>query len=135
MAPRGGDADRASHRAVIAFNEAINRRDLVSLGRLMTDGHAFVDSDGNVLAGKAEVLNAWKGFFMAFPDYRNEWSKVIPAGATVIAVGRSFCSTEPALAGPAIWRARTAGDKLSEWCVFDDTPISRGQLGIPEETD
>ena len=95
-----GDVSRVSHRAVIAFNDAINRRDLDSLSALMADGHAFIDSDDNVLAGRTEVLEAWTGFFRSFPDYRNEWSKVVRVGGTLVALGRSICSTEPALAGP-----------------------------------
>jgi ketosteroid isomerase-like protein len=82
-----------------AFNDAINRRDLDSLRELMTDGHAFIDSDDNVLAGKDEVLKAWDGFFNTSPDYRNEWSRVVLIGGALIAVGRSVCSTEPALDG------------------------------------
>jgi hypothetical protein len=41
--------------AVIAFTDAINARDFGSLEGLMTDGHTFIDSDGNVLAGKCPV--------------------------------------------------------------------------------
>jgi endonuclease VIII len=100
---------RVPHRAALAFNDAINRRDLDALGRLMADDHRFIDSDDNVLAGKAEVLEAWAGFFDAFPDYRNEWSKVIPSGGALIALGRSVCSTEPALDGPAIWTGDPRG--------------------------
>jgi ketosteroid isomerase-like protein len=121
-----------SSRTVIAFNEAINRRDLASLERLMADGHTFIDSDGNVLAGRTDVLEAWKGFFEAFPDYRNDWSRVIARGSSVIALGRSVCSTEPALDGPAIWTARTADGKVAEWRVYEDTPSNRGRLGIAD---
>ena len=135
MAADGGDSDRVSHRAVIAFNDAINRRDLDSLRELMADGHAFIDSDDNVLAGKAEVLEAWKDFFSAFPDYRNDWSRVIRVRGTLIAVGRSVCSTEPVLAGPAIWTARTVGAKVAEWRVYEDTPANRRRLLIGEESD
>jgi ketosteroid isomerase-like protein len=116
--------------AAVAFNEAINRRDLDALDELMTDGHTFIDSDGNVLAGRNRVLEAWEGFFEAFPDYRNEWARVIPMGCTVIAVGRSVCLTEPALDGPASWAARTADGQVSEWRVYEDTPSNRSQLGI-----
>jgi ketosteroid isomerase-like protein len=135
MTDGGSDPEDLSRRAVIAFNEAINRRDIESLGELMTDGHAFVDSDAKVLAGKEEVLEAWEGFFGAFPDYRNDWTKVIPTGGGLIALGRSVCSTEPALDGPAIWTARTAGGKVSEWRVYEDTPANRAELGLGEESD
>jgi ketosteroid isomerase-like protein len=135
MAADSGDSDRVSHRAVIAFNDAINRRDLDCLRELMADGHAFIDSDDNVLVGKAEVVKAWEGFFSVFPDYRNDWSNVIRVGGTLIAVGRSVCSTEPAPAGPAIWTARTVGAKVSEWRVYEDTPANRRRLRIGDETD
>jgi ketosteroid isomerase-like protein len=99
----------------------------------MTDDHAFIDSDDNVLAGKAMVLKAWQGFFDAFPDYRNDWSRVISSGGSLTALGRSVCSTEPALDGPAIWTARVEDDKVSEWRVYEDTPANRARLGIAEE--
>jgi ketosteroid isomerase-like protein len=43
--------------AVIAFNEAVNRRDLQALAGLMTDDHLF-DSAGARVTGKQAVLNA-----------------------------------------------------------------------------
>jgi ketosteroid isomerase-like protein len=42
----------------------------------MTEDHTFVDSAGNAVAGRQRVLDAWRGFFDAFPDYRNEWAEV-----------------------------------------------------------
>ena len=54
-----------------AFNEAINTRDLDRLAGLMTDDHTFVDSAGGTVAGKPACVEAWRGFFEAFPDYRN----------------------------------------------------------------
>jgi ketosteroid isomerase-like protein len=120
----------ADARAAIAFNEAINRRDLRALGRLMTEDHAFIDADANVVAGREAVLKAWEGFFEAFPDYRNEWSQVMPIGGELIALGRSACSTEPALDGPAIWSATTVGGRVSEWRVYEDTLESRQRLGL-----
>jgi ketosteroid isomerase-like protein len=119
-----------AHRVAVRFNQAINQHDLAVLGKLMTDDHAFIDSNGDVFAGKEEVLRAWDGFFAAFPDYRNEWSEVSTIGGIVVALGRSVCSTEEALDGPAIWTARTEGERVSEWRVYDDTPESRTQLGL-----
>ena len=133
MAPTAGGSDQVSRRAAIAFNEAVNRRDLDSLDRLMTDDHTFIDSEDNVLTGKEQVLKAWKGFFNEFPDYRNDWSKVIRIGGTLTAVGRSVCSTEPALDGPAIWTARIRDDRVSEWRVYEDTPGNRARLRIADE--
>lgn len=78
-------ADDCTRRVVIAFNEAVNRRDLEALAALMADDHTFVDSAGSVLAGNDAVLAAWKGFFESFPDYRNDWTEVTSKDATVTA--------------------------------------------------
>ena len=134
MHPGSVAAMSADARAVVAFNEAINRRDLAALGGLMTDDHAFIDSNANVVAGRHEVLKAWEGFFEAFPDYRNEWSRVMPIGGALIALGQSACSTEPLLDGPAIWSATAIGDRVSEWRVYEDTPDNRHRLGIGAES-
>jgi ketosteroid isomerase-like protein len=121
---------RSAQRATLAFNDAITRRDLAALSRLMTDDHAFIDSDDTVVSGKDEVLKAWKGFFAAFPDYRNVWSSVTSADGVLIAVGRSVCASEPRLDGPAIWTAKTRGERVAEWRVYDDTPENRTRLSL-----
>ena len=55
---------------MLDFNDAITARDLNLLGRLMTDDHAFIHSDGDAVAGRDAVLEAWRGFFDSFPGYR-----------------------------------------------------------------
>ena len=117
-------------RAVLAFNAAINARDVTALDRLMTDDHALIDSVGRAIAGREEVLRAWRGFFDAYPDYRNIWSDVQPIGRVVIATGRSSCATEPLLDGPAIWAAKTRGERVSEWRIYEDTAANRRRLAI-----
>ena len=117
-------------RAVLAFNAAINARDVAALDRLMTEDHALIDSAGRAIAGREEVLGAWRGFFDAYSDYRNIWSHVEPVGGVVIATGRSVCTTEPLLDGPAIWAAKTRGERVSEWRIYDDTAANRRRLGI-----
>jgi ketosteroid isomerase-like protein len=110
----------ADEAAVLAFNEAINARDLDALGRLMHDEHQFIDSAGAVVTGKAACLDVWRGFFDAFPDYRNIFEDMGSDAAGVVDVrGRSECS-EPALAGPARWHAVVRDGVLLEWQVSDD---------------
>jgi ketosteroid isomerase-like protein len=118
----------AELRTALAFNDAITRRDLSALRELMTEDHTFVDSDANVVAGAKSVLDAWQGFFAAFPDYRNVWEDVRLDGDAVIATGRSVCATEPALDGAAIWTATLRGDRVAEWRVYEDTPENRSRL-------
>jgi ketosteroid isomerase-like protein len=115
-----GSADEA---VVLAFNAAINRRDLPGLGRLMADDHRFIDTAGDTVAGKRACLEAWRGFFESFPDYRNVFDDLRSRSGGVVEVhGRSECSVA-ALAGPARWSAVVADGLVVEWRVFDATGL------------
>jgi len=114
---------------VVSFNEGINGRDIRRLGSLMTDDHAFVDTDGVVVSGRRGCIEAWRGFFASFPDYRNVFAELTEHGDVVAVVGHSVCA-EPSLAGPALWTARITDGKVAEWRVHTDTPGNRAQLGI-----
>ena len=112
-------ADEAEATA-IAFNDAINARDVGRLTPLMTEGHRFIDSAGEVVAGRRACAEAWRGFFSAFPDYRNVFRSVGSTGAGVVEiVGHSECSVAT-LAGPARWRAVVVDGLIDEWQVFVD---------------
>jgi limonene-1,2-epoxide hydrolase len=104
---------------VTAFNDAINRRDLEALAAQMTDDHRFVDASGSSVEGKAACVDAWRGFFEAYPDYRNVFDELDPAPDGVVEVrGRSECR-EPALAGPARWRAVVRDGRVDVWQVTE----------------
>jgi hypothetical protein len=104
---------------VQAFNDAINRRDLSALADRMHDDHRFIDPSGSVVEGKAACVEAWRGFFSAFPDYRNVFEDVgtAPDGSVQVR-GRSECQVA-ALAGPARWRAVVQDGLVLEWHVMD----------------
>ena len=105
--------------ATRAFNDGINAGDVDTLARLMTDDHRFVDTEGAAVEGKAACLEAWRGFFAAFPDYRNVFDQVASDGHDgVDVVGRSECS-EPLLRGPARWHAVVRDGLVAEWHVAD----------------
>ena len=119
-----------SESVVVRFNEGINGRDLDVLARLMTDDHVFIDSVGGRVDGRQPCLAAWRGFFDAYPDYRNEFESVVLASSGMVAVtGRSICS-EPALDGPALWTARIREGRVCEWRVYEDTPETRARIGL-----
>jgi ketosteroid isomerase-like protein len=104
---------------VVAFNEAINARNLDVLGELMHDRHRFIDSAGATIEGKAACLEAWRGFFDAFPDYRNVFDDIRSDAAGAVQVrGRSECST-PALEGPARWLALVEDGLVLQWQVSE----------------
>ena len=130
-APRSHDELGAddSKLVVLRFNQAINARDLSALGALMTDDHRFIDSEAKPIEGRGATTNAWRGFFSAFPDYRNEFTTVCSRGDVVFVLGRSSCSL-PALDGPAIWKASVRGGLIAEWRVYADSEETRRSLGL-----
>lgn len=102
-----------------AFNEAINGRDLAALAELMTETHRFIDSAGAMVDGKNACLEAWRGFFNSFPDYRNVFENLEHTGDGVVVVrGRSECSFAP-LDGPAEWRAVVLDARVDVWQVSE----------------
>ncbi len=112
----------------LRFNEGINRQDAELLADLMTDDHCFVDSAHNAICGKAKALQAWSGFFAAFPDYRNVFETATSTNDMVLLTGHSLCS-DKRLDGRALWTAKIRGNKIAEWRVYEDTPENRRRLG------
>lgn len=107
---------------VLAFNEAINGRDLAALTELMTASHRFIDSAGATVDGRNACVEAWRGFFGSFPDYRNVFADVADVGDGVVLVrGRSECSFAP-LDGPAEWRAVVLDARVDVWQVSEPAP-------------
>jgi ketosteroid isomerase-like protein len=111
------------------FNACINRRDLAGLGTFMTEDHAFTDTENATVPGKAACVEAWRGFFAAFPDYRNTFEHISSRGNLAIAVGYSTCETK-ALDGPALWTAEVHDGRVAHWRVYHDTPKVRAELRI-----
>lgn len=97
----------------------------------MSDDHTFIDTQGGAVSGKQGCLDAWRGFFESFPDYRNVFDSLTVTDDVVTAIGHSVCS-EGSLAGPALWTARIRDDKVVEWRVYDDTPEVREQLAVQD---
>lgn len=114
----------------IRFNGAITDRDLDRLASLMTEDHAFVDTAGRVVDGRAAAVEAWRGFFAAYPGYRSVFTTVLVDEELVLATGYSE-GTDPALDGPAIWVATIHEGLVAQWRVFDDTAENRRRLGLP----
>ncbi len=117
-------------QTVKQFNEYINKGDVEGLTSLMTEGHTFIDSEGDIIQGKVNMASVWKQFFTAYPDYQNTFERIGVLGNTVVLHGNSTCSNEPALEGPAIWTAKVQGDLVAEWRVYEDTEENRKRLGL-----
>lgn len=114
---------------VVEFNRRINEADLEGLAERMTTDHKFVDSAGVEIGGRKGCVEAWRGFFAAFPDYQNHFESVIVRGNRVVIRGKSSCS-DPQLQGPALWTARTRAERVTEWRVYEDTAENRAAIGF-----
>jgi ketosteroid isomerase-like protein len=111
------------------FNECINRRDIDGLAALMTEDHTFIDTANHSVQGKDQVVEAWRGFFALFPDYRNIFERVELRHSFVAISGYSTCS-EPQLDGPALWTAKLRDGQVAEWRVYHDTSDNRKLLSL-----
>jgi ketosteroid isomerase-like protein len=131
MSRRGyGAAVDNSASVAVRFNEMINSADLDRLGDLMSEDHSFIDASGRAVIGKRACLAVWRGFFAAFPSYRNVFDSVAVSGQVVTIAGRSSCAEKPDLHGPALWMAVVEDGRVSRWRVYQDTPDARYRLGL-----
>ena len=111
------------------FNDFINAQDIEGLSRAMTEDHVFIDAANSQVSGKQACLRAWRGFFAAFPDYRNHFAQFVAREELVAVAGRSSCS-DRRLDGPALWTARVRGNCVMEWRVLEDNASNRRSLGL-----
>lgn len=112
-------------RIVTRFMDAINAHDLAAMAALMSADHQFIDSLGQVLAGKDVVSEAWRGYFGFCQDYWvrpaqvfRERDRVAVFGEAGGTVGGSVWRT------PAAWLARAGEGCVTTWQVFaDNKPV------------
>lgn len=112
------------------FNDCISARDAAGLAALMTDDHTFIDAADSRISGRAACIETWTRFFAAFPDYRNEFERLITKDDDVTIAGRSHCD-DTRLDGPALWTARIVNGRVAEWRVLEDTAANRRRIGLP----
>ena len=63
------DAPLAAAAVALAFVDCINRRDLDGLTALMSADHRLEVFDEDPLVGRNANVDAWRGYFGAFPEY------------------------------------------------------------------
>jgi ketosteroid isomerase-like protein len=134
MGDRPVDRGTFSAALVTRFNDSINARDLEGLAGLMSDDHVFIDTAGNSVTGKQSCLQAWRGFFDAYPGYRNSFESMGVDGSVVTIIGHSECPGVPILEGPALWTAVVVGDRVTQWRVHNDTAEARVRLGLSQSS-
>lgn len=117
-----------------AFLRAINRQDVDALVALMSPGHRFVDSLGNVMTGREKMRDGWIAYFRMVPDYTVAIEEVFVSGPVVVMLGvaqgtyssNGELRTENRWQTPLAVRAFVDEGQVAEWRVYaDNEPIRR----------
>ena len=121
------------------FVEAINRRDLAAVDRLMTADHVFVDPSGERYEGQATMREGWAEYFDRYPNYMIHIHEVYLETDIVLLAGRTTGShlglpRIDEFRDPVIWVARVRDSRLSEWRVVLDEDEARRQWNINPST-
>ena len=115
-----------------AFVRAINRQDVDALASLMTPGHLFIDSLGNVFESREAMRAGWAAYFRMVPDYTLAIEEFYGSGPAVVMVGwaQGTYSADGTLKErnrwrvPAAVRAIVEDGLVAEWQVYaDNEPI------------
>jgi ketosteroid isomerase-like protein len=122
--------------AVVSFIDCINRGDVDALAKLMTADHRLLVLDEPPLTGRAQNVDAWKGYMSAFPRYVIYPRHAVDDGPRVAVLGSTTGShlglpdDEERRLG-VIWLAEVTDGALSRWQIVADTPRARADAGLP----
>lgn len=117
-----------------AFVRAVNRQDIEAIASLMTAGHRFTDSLGNVVEGCEKMRAGWVAYFRMVPDYSLAIEEIYADGPVVVMLGLAegtFCADgklhpENRWHTPAAFRALIEDGAVAEWRVYaDNEPIRK----------
>jgi ketosteroid isomerase-like protein len=117
-----------------AFVRALNRQDVEGLVVLMSPGHRFVDSLGNVVEGREKMRAGWAGYFKMVPDYTLAIEETLASGSVVLLLGvaqGTYTKTgklnpENHWHTPIALRAFVEDGLITEWRVYaDNEPIRK----------
>ena len=115
-----------------AFLRAINRQDGAALAELMSPGHRFTDSLGNVVEGREKMRAGWVAYFRMVPDYSLAIDEFYVNGPVVVMLGwaqgtyssNGTLKEENRWRTPAAIRSMVEDGLIAEWQVYaDNEPI------------
>ena len=110
--------------AVVSFIDCINRTDLAGLAALMRDDHQLIVLDEPPLVGKQANVDAWRGYFSAYPEYVI-YPRALRAGGSEGRVVVEGVTTGSHLGLPddeekqldVVWKADVVDGALALWQV------------------
>ncbi|MGD0902700.1 MAG: nuclear transport factor 2 family protein [Terracidiphilus sp.] len=118
------------------FVRAINRHDVEAMAELMTVGHRFIDSMGQIIQGREQVRTCWVGYFRMVPDYSIAIEETLCRRPVVLMVGVAkgtytadgWLREENGWKTPAAFRASIKDGKVAEWRVYADNEAMRQRM-------
>ena len=118
------------------FVRAINRHDVEAMAELMTVGHRFIDSMGQIIQGREQVRTCWVGYFRMVPDYSIAIEETLCRRPVVLMVGVAkgtytadgWLREENGWKTPAAFRASIKDGKVAEWRVYADNEPMRQRM-------
>jgi ketosteroid isomerase-like protein len=119
-----------------AFLRAINRQNVEELVALMTPDHRFVDSLGNLVAGRDKMRAGWAGYFKMVPDYCIAIEETVCNGPVVVMLGVAEGTYAPdgnikienRWRTPVALRAQVEDSLVAEWRVYAENEPLREQM-------
>ena len=119
-----------------AFVRTINRQDADGLAALMAPQHRFVDSLGNLVAGREKMRAGWSAYFTMVPTYSIAIEEVFCDGPVVVMLGVAEGTYAPdgEMKGenrwrtPAAFRVHVEDGLVTEWRVYADNEPIREQM-------
>ncbi|WP_433203494.1 nuclear transport factor 2 family protein [Dactylosporangium sp. CS-047395] len=123
--------------ATVGFIDRINRGDPAGLAELMHPDHRLVVLDEPPLVGRDANVEAWRGYFTAFPEYVIHPRHLTAAGGRVAVLGTTTGShlglpDEEESRLTVIWLAEVEQGRLTLWRICPDTPDVRRAAGVPD---
>jgi hypothetical protein len=122
----------------ISFIDCVNRSDLHGLGGLMTADHTLQVFDEEPLVGREENVEAWRGYFAAFPRYVIYPRRIAVSDDVVAVQGHTTGShlglaDEDELALSVIWLVTVVDGAVRRWQLVQDTAANRRAHGLAEQ--
>jgi hypothetical protein len=123
---------------VLRFIECINRGDVHSLGRLMTDGHELKVFDETAVVGREANLAAWRGYVQSYPAYLIYPHRIAERAGMVAVLGHTTGShlglpDEEESRLTLIWLAEVGAGAIQSWRLIKDSPSNRQQFWLEAE--
>lgn len=120
----------------VGFVDHINRGDLDGLAALMHRDHRLEVFDEDPLVGKDANIEAWRGYFDAFPRYVIYPPRIAQREGSVAILGHTTGShlgltDDEEQARTLIWIADTAnGGTVTAWRLIEDNHSNRNRWGL-----